>query len=214
MPGLVSITAISGTAAGAGNVTILVPVVSITVAPANPVIVVGGAVQLVATLFDVSGNVLTDRPMTWTGSSTSIATVSSTGLVTGTAIGPVTVTVAAGSRTGFAQVTVAATPPSTAPTLVVTPPSGSVTVGGTLKLVAADALGNVLGDNQVTWTSNPASIVTVSPSGLVSGVSPGRGDHHRADGHVERHRDHHRQGAAAAHLNDESRVPAICSAAP
>ena len=68
-------------------------IVSVTVTPSGDTILVGRAVQLMATTRDVSGNTLTGHTVTWTSSNSTVATVSVSGLVTGvSAGGPVTVT--------------------------------------------------------------------------------------------------------------------------
>ena len=44
-------------------------------------------VQLTATVKDTAGNVITGKPVTWRSKDTTVATVSSTGLVTGVSQG-------------------------------------------------------------------------------------------------------------------------------
>jgi hypothetical protein len=58
----------------------------VIVTPADPIIGFPGTVQLSATALDGEGEVVS-APFTWSSSSTAIATVSSTGLVTGPALG-------------------------------------------------------------------------------------------------------------------------------
>src|SRR5207244_9050456 len=60
-------------------------------------------------------------------------------------------------------------------TVTVSPASASVTVGQTAQLsaTAKDAAGNVLSGRAVTWTSSNSGVVTVSGSGLVTGVAAG-----------------------------------------
>jgi uncharacterized protein YjdB len=97
---------------------------------------------------------------TWNSSNTSIATVGSTGVVTGVAAGTAAIsyTVAGGSATTI--VTVNALP--TAGTITGTP---SVCQGNTATLSTA-ATGGV-------WSSGAATIATVDSAGAVSGVSAG-----------------------------------------
>ena len=72
----------------------------------------GATVQLTATLRDAAGNVLTGRAVAWSSSNTSTATVSGTGLVTGVAAGPATITATSETKSGAAVVTVTAAPSS------------------------------------------------------------------------------------------------------
>src|SRR5205807_3759247 len=63
------------------------PVATVDVTPATASIQVNQTVQLTATPKDASGNPLAGRAVTWTSGNTSIATVNTTGLVTGKEIG-------------------------------------------------------------------------------------------------------------------------------
>src|SRR5260370_29846325 len=149
-------------------------VASVTVSPAAPTVLVGATVQLTATLKDGSGNVLTGQPVTWASSAPAVATVSPSGLVSGMAAGPATITAASGGQSGSAPITVTV---STVPvaSVTVSPAPASVSVGQTVQLTATlkDASGNVLSGRTVTWASSAPTVATVSPSGLVSGVAAG-----------------------------------------
>jgi glucose/arabinose dehydrogenase len=91
------------------------PVASVTVSPGAVSVVVEQTVQLTATTRDSLGNVLTGRTINWGSANTSLATVSSNGLVTAvTAGGPVTITATSEGQTGTAAVTVTPKTPVTA----------------------------------------------------------------------------------------------------
>jgi len=62
-------------------------VVVITVTPSSPDVTVGGTIQLQAIAQDVTGNDVTGASFVWSSFNKSAATVSSTGLVTGVAVG-------------------------------------------------------------------------------------------------------------------------------
>src|SRR2546425_57199 len=94
-----------------------VPVASITVSPATASVAVGQAVQLVATPKDASGIPLGGRVVTWATSNAGGATVSGSGLVSGVAVGAVTITATSGGVQGTAAITVTA-PVSTKPATV------------------------------------------------------------------------------------------------
>lgn len=85
-----------------------VPVASVSITPATASVSVGDTLRLTATVRDADGNTLTDRIVTWSTSSTSLATVSQTGLVTAVAEGQVTITATAEGKSGTSAVGVAA----------------------------------------------------------------------------------------------------------
>lgn len=69
-------------------------------------ITVGGTQQLTIAVFDEFSNILTDRTATWSSSNTSVATVSGTGLVTGTGAGSCTISATVDGVTGQTSATV------------------------------------------------------------------------------------------------------------
>src|SRR6266480_4562939 len=91
--GSATITANSEGKNGTAAITVTtVPVASVVVSPASPGIGVGGTQQLSAVTKDSAGTTLTGRVVTWSSSNTSVATVNSSGLVTGVAAGSATIT--------------------------------------------------------------------------------------------------------------------------
>ncbi len=174
--GPVTITATSEGQSGTSAVTVTpaqVPVASVTVTPNPASVAAGGTVQLTATTKDANGNVLTGRVITWGSSNTSLATVNTSGLVTGVAVGgPATVTATSEGQSGTAAVTVTSVPVAT---VTVTPNPASVVAGGTVQLTATtkDANGNVVTGRVITWASSNTSLATVNASGLVTGVAAG-----------------------------------------
>src|SRR5438445_1385589 len=89
-------------------------VASVAVAPTTSSLTVGDTVRLAATVKDASGNVLTDRVVTWASSNPAVATVSGTGLVTGVRADAQQVMITGTSETvsGSAGVTVTAPEPT------------------------------------------------------------------------------------------------------
>ena len=76
-------------------------------APAAGTVAVGATLQFTAHVFDVDGNdISASNPVTWSTSPTGFATVSSSGLATGTNAGSTSVVAAAGGKTGNAPLTV------------------------------------------------------------------------------------------------------------
>src|SRR5207244_2053813 len=98
---------------------------------------------LTATNKDANGNVLTGRVVTWASSNTPVATVSSTGLVTGVAQGQATITATSEGKQGMAAITVTALPVAS---VTVQPMAANVPLGLTVQLTATlkDANGNVV----------------------------------------------------------------------
>jgi len=84
------------------------PVASVIVSPATLSLQVGGTQQLIATLRDASGNVLTGRVVTWTSSNVLVGTVTGSGLVTALLAGGATITATSEGKSGSAALTVTA----------------------------------------------------------------------------------------------------------
>src|SRR5438445_193015 len=107
-PGAASITATSEGKSSTAAITVTpIPVAAVAVAPATASLTVGQTAQLTATPKDSAGTALTGRTVTWASSNTSMATVSSSGLVKGVAAGPATITATSEGKAGTAAVTVA-----------------------------------------------------------------------------------------------------------
>jgi|GEM_PF-1859615 len=108
--GVATITATSeGRTATASLTVSVIPVATVTLSPAAASIAAGGTQQFAVALKDASGNTLVNRPVMWTSSNTSVATVSvATGLATGLAVGSATITAASEGKTGTSALTVTA----------------------------------------------------------------------------------------------------------
>lgn len=142
-------------------------VANVVVSPSSGSVQVAQTLQLVATARDAAGNVLTDRPITWSSGNPSIASVSTVGLVTGVAEGSATITATCEGTSGSASVTVSRVPVAS---VEVSPSAGSMHVGETLQLsaTAKDAGGRILTDRTFAWSSSDVSVATVSGTGLVT----------------------------------------------
>ena len=107
--GLVAV-ALCGTACSSGNSDPNSGTVStLTVSPHEASITVGGATQLTATAENGNGDQITCN-VTWTSSDPAFATVSTTGNVTGVAVGVVVITASCQDRDDTAAITVTAAP--------------------------------------------------------------------------------------------------------
>lgn len=111
LPGSATITATSEGKSGSATISVqLIPVSRVEVSPSSATVeskgpMGGRQVQLSATLYDASNNVVTGRTVTWSTSS-SVASVSSGGLVTGLRSGTVTITATIEGKSDTAVITV------------------------------------------------------------------------------------------------------------
>ncbi|QEG07775.1 major tail protein [Salmonella phage SE4] len=116
----------------------------------------------------------TDKSVSYTSSAPSIATVDSSGVVTGVAAGNATITVTTtdGGKTDTLAVVVKV---PVVPVTGVTIDEGStasMTVGDTLQLHATVAPANAT-NKTVSWQSSATAIATVSSAGLVTAIAGG-----------------------------------------
>ncbi|MEW5918388.1 MAG: Ig-like domain-containing protein, partial [Gemmatimonadota bacterium] len=171
--GTTTISAQSETKTGTTNVTVsVVPVARVDVTPTTVTLNPAQTSQLTATAFDAANNVL-QRSVTWSSGNQSVATVSTTGLVTAVAAGSATITATAGGVSGSAVVTVANVPVAS---VTVTPSAPNMFPLDQLTLTATalDAGGNVITGRPTTWSSSNSLVASVNAtSGLVTALIPG-----------------------------------------
>ena len=145
---------------------------TVTVSPATAELpALGATVQLSAEVQDQNGQVMSGAGVTWTSSSASMATVSSTGLVTAAGNGTATITATAGSASGTATVTVA----QQVSAVVVSPAADTLVAGDTLRLTAeaTDANGHAVAGAEFAWASGDTAVAVVDATGLVTGAGAG-----------------------------------------
>lgn len=149
---------------------------TLTLSPTNRFMKVNDTQQFTATATTIGGTTSdVSNSATWSSSNNSVATVSTTGLVTGksapSGLGTATITVSSGGVTQTAAITVTN---STLNSIVITPSSPTITTGSTQQLKATGTLAdNSTLDitNLVTWASGDTTKATVSSTGLVTGVA-------------------------------------------
>jgi len=171
--GTTQIAASSGGQSAVVPVTVLpVAVASVAIAPATATITIGGTVTLQGIAYDAGGNTLSGRTVVWASSAPQVATVNSSGQVTGVAAGSATVTGTVEGKTGSSAITVTVIPVAA---VTVSPGSAALDVGQSAPLtaVATDANGNTLTGRTITWSSANTSIATVTAAGLVKGIGAG-----------------------------------------
>jgi hypothetical protein len=101
-----------------------------------------------------------------------VATVGSTGLVTGLAPGNATIVATSEGVSGTAVVTVIPPPVATVQVILA---AASIPVGSTIQASAIlkDVMGHTLGNRTVSWSSSNQAVATVNSAGIVSGVAAG-----------------------------------------
>jgi len=152
------------------QVTITIPVSSITISPSSFILSTGASKTLTSTILPLNA---ANKLVTWSTSNPSIATVNSTGVVT------------ASSTTGQATITATTVNMGFRATSTVNVVVGvqSVSLNSSsislLKGVTFQAVATVLPSNaankNVTWSSAISSIATVSSTGLITAVGNGTG---------------------------------------
>ncbi|SVC43997.1 uncharacterized protein METZ01_LOCUS296851, partial [marine metagenome] len=171
--GTATITATAGSANGTAAVTV-------TQAAANMVLsdtvvafsALGDTSRVTATVQDQNSNDIGGTTATWATSDITIATVSSSGLITSVAEGTVLVSVTMGSLSAGIAVTVTQVPVS----LDLAEKSLSFELLGTsvqLTAEASDGNGYSMSDTIISWATSNGSVAGVSGSGLVTTVGGG-----------------------------------------
>ena len=174
--GKVKVIAKGRSSALADTANVLVALASaaaVIIEPPAATIPAGGTVQLVATVRDSYGNVLTGRSVSWSsGLTAGVATVNSAGVVTGIALGSATISATSEGQSATAAITVTTIPVAT---VVVSPAAVALDVGQTAQLAATpqDAYGAALSGRVIAWASGNTAVATVNSSGLVTARAAG-----------------------------------------
>ncbi len=155
------------------SVTVKASTVSVTGVSLNTsslTLQVGKTASLVAT---VSPSNATNKGVIWTVGNTSVASVTSSGLVTANKVGTTVVTVKTsdGGKTATCTVTVKSSTVSVTG-VAISPTSLSLTAGDTYDLTPTVSPSNAT-NKAVTWSSSNTSVATVSSDGTVTAKSAG-----------------------------------------
>jgi uncharacterized protein YjdB len=145
---------------------------SVSIVPQTTTVLVGSTIPLQALVQDAGGKTIPRTDVFWSVKNPSIATISSTGIVTGVALGSTQVAASVNGTSGIATITVA---PAAVATVTVTPNQLPLSVGQTTQLAATlkDGGGNPLNGRVVSWSSSNPAAATVSSQGLVTAVAQG-----------------------------------------
>jgi uncharacterized protein YjdB len=167
----ITATTVSGgfMASSAISVTIvIVPVESVTLSPISGNVIIGNNIQLTPNVLPVNA---TNKAVSYVSSNPLLATVSSTGLVTGVAEGNVTITVTTldGVKTATSSITILA--PSVPKTIAVTPTSVTLDMGSTQQFTAIvrDQYGAIMVISPI-WSATGG---TISTTGLYTASAKG-----------------------------------------
>ena len=147
-PGITSVHAISEGSYASADVRVSGPpgaVATVTLIPAAASLTIGESLQVAAILEDAIKNVATDRPVTWTSSVPSVATVSASGRVTGVGAGTAVIEAISEQIKGRATVTVL--DPADAITVSFASPDSNDVVSDTLSISA-----RAVGRNEIVRT--------------------------------------------------------------
>ena len=125
----------------------------------------GATAQLTAEVRDQSGNIMAGAAVTWTSSVATVATVSSSGLVTAAGNGTASVIATSGSASGSARIAVE----QAISGVRVLPGSVALLVGDTARLeaMAVDARDAEVPGAEFEWSSSDTTVATVDGTGLV-----------------------------------------------
>ena len=175
--GAATITAECETRTAALGVTVTeVPVKSVAVDPDAFTVGTGLTRQLTTTVIDSAGRQvtsLTNRQVVWQSSSSIVASVGTTGVVTGIGAGTARISVTIdGVKSNDAVVTVV---PAVA-SVRISPINPQLLRVGTTVQATAQALDNqnqVIPGKTINWLTNNSTVATVSQTGLVTGVGVG-----------------------------------------
>lgn len=171
--GTATITATVAGVSGSATITVTpVPVASVVVSPATTSLILSSTIQLAVTTRAANGTALTGRAVTWATDAPTIATVSTSGVVTTLNIGVATISATSEGRRGTTRVTVLPVPVRSVSIL---PATVALVVGLTDRLTAVprDSAGTALPGRAVAWVSDQPTIAAVDATGLVTAIGPG-----------------------------------------
>jgi len=173
--GSTNVSAALGTVSGSTVLTVAPTLVSIQVNPQNPAAAAGTTQPFTATgtftdgsQYDVTSSV------SWSSSSTAVATISASGIATCVGAGQATITAAAGSVTGQTLLTVT---PGTLTSITVTPANPNIAATSALQFTATGTFSDGSQQNitsTVTWSSSATNIAGINSTGLATALAAGQ----------------------------------------
>lgn len=146
-----------------------VPATGISLSSSTASVLIGSTLQLTAT---VSPSNATNKTVTWRSSNTSIATVNSSGKVTGVNLGTATITATTADGTNLSASCQVTVNPVLATSVSLNKSSETLLAGESVQLTATVLPSNTT-DKSVTWKSSNTAVATVDANGRVTAVKPG-----------------------------------------
>jgi hypothetical protein len=145
----VQITATVGDGVGHASIRVKINVITVQLAPGNKTLAIGDTLREHPTLFTADGLLPDDSTPTWSSSDTSIAVVSSSGLITARHQGTAIVGSKVDTAVGHATITVPAPAPVVA-SVTITPGDTTILASDlvTFAAIARDSQGDTLGQLQ------------------------------------------------------------------
>lgn len=150
------------------KITVTISAASVEITPTLTTIKVGNTLQMEASVLPLEA---TNKDIEWTTNNERIATISESGLLTAKSNGEVTISAKSlgGGKAGEYKITVT-TPVKD---LLITPNSGKIKVNEPIQL-RPRVLPEEATNRTVRWSSSDSKIVSVSPIGIIKGISVGR----------------------------------------
>lgn len=174
--GVAIVRATSGAAADSAHVTVQrVPVATVTVTGAlsrADTLWVGDSAQLGATVRDADGAAVTDLPVTWAASDTTLVRLSAAGRLFARRAGAVVLRARADSVQGERVVQLALVPVAS---VAVRAPADTLVTGERQRLQASvrSITGTELTDRVVVWSVSDSGVARISPAGELEALQPG-----------------------------------------
>jgi trimeric autotransporter adhesin len=173
--GSATISATLSGVTGYGTLTVTKAIlVSITVTPANPDLLLGTLQQFTATgtfsdqsMQDITGSV------TWASSNTSVASIRGGGLAAALALGSLIISATSGSISGSTTVNVG---PAALSSITIRPEKGKIAQLTSQQFEAVGTYTNGAVHNvttKVSWTSSDTTVAKISSRGLARALAPG-----------------------------------------
>lgn len=146
------------------------PVARVVATEESRLLVIDDTHQFSAVAQDAAGQPV-NASITWSSTSTAVASVTTGGLLTAKSVGDTKVIARSGEFADTVNVTVLT---SVVTTVTITMPRTLIKVSDTVRAeaVGRDLTGNIVANRPVTWTTSDPLGAVVTPFGLVLGVQP------------------------------------------
>jgi uncharacterized protein YjdB len=147
----------------------------IVISPTTSFLGINAQETFSATAQDSKGKSLSGVTFTWTSNAPDVASIDSSGVVTGHTVGTAQVTASASGVTSTAANLNVVSATTAITSVSLTPISSTIKVGQTQQFTAnaLDASGNTVSGVTLTWHNSSAGVAIVGTNGLATGITPG-----------------------------------------